>query len=216
MRLHSYLKAFRGFTKSEVMNYYKKGLITVNDVPQKLSYKIQKGDLIKIGNEIIIEKPFVYYLYYKPKGVLSTIRNCDYSYINAISLKDKVSPAGRLDKNSEGLMLLSNDGNFLHDYSKPNSHKKIYIVTLGNKITDSFIMNISKSYELDGRITTPFKTEIIDDYNVNLELNEGLYHQIRRIVKLSGNNVINLKRISIGKYELGDMKPGEIRKIIDF
>lgn len=213
MRLHSYLKAFKGLTKSEVMEYYKKGLITVNDIPQKLSYEINKNDVIKIGNEIIPEKTYLYYLYYKPRGVISTIRKCDYSYINTINMEEKLTPAGRLDKQSEGLMILSNDGKFIHEYSTPLMHKKKYIITLESEITNEFLSNLGKSYELDGRNTTPFNIEINDKYNVTVELSEGIYHQIRRIVKLSGNKVINLKRISIGEYNLSDMKPGELKKI---
>lgn len=212
LRLYTYLKINAGLVKSNVLKLDKEKKITVNDLIIPLTSNIKDDDVVKIHNKIITKTEFKYYLYYKPKGVLSVISNNKDSYINHINLDIKLSLSGRLDKESEGLMILTNDGNFINELMKPNHHEKEYIIKLEKKITDDFINNIKKSYVIRGRITTPFKIRIIDDYNLNITLYEGIYHQIRTIIKLNNNKVINLKRIRIGSYLLGDLKENEIKE----
>lgn len=214
MRLSSYIKVFANKTKSEVMNLYKSNRITVNDEIKSLAYIVKQYDIVKVDDTIINRFHFSYYLYYKPIGILSDIKDTSDSYINNISIKEKVMPCGRLDKNSEGLMILTNDGEFINRICNPSSHeKKVYIVTLENIITKEFMENIIKPVVLDNKLTKDFEVKQIDNFNLEMVLSEGIYRQIRRMVKLSNNKVKNLKRIKIGNYELKDMKPGEIKKI---
>lgn len=213
MRLYKYLKAFGGFTKSEIKTLQNQKLIYVNGEIKGFLYEIKNDDEVIVDNKIIKSIQFSYFAYYKPKGILSDISDKFNSYINYLPVDYKLMPAGRLDKESEGLMILTNDGDFINEIMSPNNHKKEYIVTLKNKITDDFIENLKKSYVLKNRITTPFIVNIIDDYTINLILHEGIYHQIRKIISLNNNCVLNLKRIRIGNLKINDLNPGEFKEI---
>lgn len=213
MRLYTYIKTFAGLTKSELNELHNKKLITVNGKIEKLTYIIRDNDVIIANGKEIKKISYEYYLYYKPIGVLSVIKNSTDSYIKKINKDNRLVPAGRLDKASEGLMLLTNDGEYINDICTNTNIEKEYIVTLKYKITDSFLKDIEKPIIIKGKVTNPIKARKIDDYKVTMILTDGKYHQIRRIISANGNVVINLKRIRIGNYTLDDMIPGEIKKI---
>lgn len=214
MRLYNYVKIYGNYTKSEIRQLNLNNSILVNNEKKSLLYPLKDNDIVTINNKIIYEKKLVYYLYYKPKGILSTINNDPSSYIHHINIKEKVMPAGRLDKDSEGLLLLTNDGKYINLICNPKTHfEKEYIVTLENKVTNDFLKNVGNSIILDNRTTKEIIVSYIDEYNIKMILTEGIYHQIRRTVKLYNNKVSNLKRIRIGNYCLNDMKEGDIIKI---
>ena len=212
MRLYKYIKVNANKTQSEVKILFENNLVTVNDKLVQFTYLIKENDVVKIGNDIIEMLPKLYYLYYKPKGVISDIKDKDNSYINFINFKYKLMPCGRLDKESEGLMILTNDGMFINDILN-NDKEKEYIVEVENKITDDFIKNIEKPIIIKGKTTLPIKANKIDDYHINMILKDGRYHQIRRAVQSNNNRVVNLKRIRIGSYTISDLQIGEIREI---
>ena len=214
MRLFNYIKIYLGITKSELMKLYNDNKILVNNKIEKLTYKLNQNDIVTVENKIIEAFPFEYYLYNKPKGILSMISDKDESYINQINVDKKLMVAGRLDKDSEGLMILSNDPSFINKIMGDKSNiDKEYIVTLFNKIDDDFIKKMSGDIYIRNKLLKPIKLEIIDDYNFKIILNEGMYHQIRKMVILSGNRVKKLVRIRIGNYKLDNIKPNELVKI---
>ena len=211
MRLYNLLKNSLGLTKLELKEYLLNHDVTVNGIHVPSSTILKDSDIILVDGKEIKSNPFIYYLYYKPRGILSTISDKDNSYINQIKVPYKVSPAGRLDKDSLGLMILSNDGQFLNEVTGDKSIlEKEYIVKVEYKVTDEFLSLMSKSYTMDDRITTPAIVKKIDDYTISVILYEGIYHQVRRLVKLSKNKVLELKRIRIGNYHLNDMKPNDL------
>jgi len=196
------------------MKLYNDNKILVNNKIEKLTYKLNQNDIVTVENKIIEAFPFEYYLYNKPKGILSMISNKDESYINQINVDKKLMVAGRLDKESEGLMILSNDPSFIHKIMGDKSNiDKEYIVTLFNKIDDDFIKKMNSDIYIRNKLLKPIKLEIIDDYNFKIILNEGMYHQIRKMVILSGNRVKKLVRIRIGNYKLDNIKPNELVKL---
>ena len=214
MRLFNYIKIYLGITKSELMKLYNDNKILVNNKIEKLTYKLNQNDIVTVENKIIEAFPFEYYLYNKPKGILSMISNKDESYINQINVDKKLMVAGRLDKESEGLMILSNDPSFINKIMGDKSNiDKEYIVTLFNKIDDDFIKKMNSDIYIRNKLLKPIKLEIIDDYNFKIILNEGMYHQIRKMVILSGNRVKKLVRIRIGNYKLDNIKPNELVKL---
>jgi len=210
MRLFAFLKTYANLTKKEVTDLVNNNKVTVNNLSVGLLWNVEDNDVVKVNNIIIERVPFKYYLYYKPKGITSTISSRPDSYINHINVDSKMMLAGRLDKDSHGLMILSNDGNFINDILTNPLKEKEYIVKLEHKVTDEFIDSIQKSYTIRGRDTNPMKVTIIDDFTIRLILTDGKYRQIRNIVKFSNNYVLDLKRIRIDKYYLNDLKPGEI------
>ena len=212
MRLYKYIKVFAGITQSEVKLLYENGHILVNGKLYPFSYRVKENDIVTLKGSIIKKIPFVYYLYYKPKGILSDISPSSSSYQFHINKDIKLMPAGRLDKDSEGLMILTNDGSFINLLAKANIEKE-YIVSLEKKVDDIFLKNVVKPIVIKSKLTKEMKVEKLDDYNIKLILFDGRYHQIRRSVKASSNKVINLKRIRIDSYLLSDMKPNELREI---
>ena len=214
MRLYNLLKIKYHLTKKELSDFTKLHNIRINNESAKLSSIINDNDKVFI-DDILIDKPsFVYYLYNKPKGITSVISNKDDSYIKHINVKERVFPAGRLDKDSNGLLFLSNDPEMLNLITKDKSlYDKEYIVTTSKIITDDFIINMQKPHILDNKMTTPAKVYKIDNYNFTIILYEGMYHQIRRMVKMNNNKVIELKRIRIGKYKLDNIELGCVKQI---
>ena len=214
MRLFNYVKIYNSITNEQLNELYNNHLILVNGKKEKLTYKLKDTDIVSCDGKIIEKFPFSYYLYNKPRGILSMISNKPESYMNNIDVKTKLMVAGRLDKDSEGLLILTNDPEFLNQISGNKTiYDKEYLVKLKYEITSSFIEKMNGEFEFRNKKTKPIKFNMIDNYNFKIILNEGMYHQIRKMVIESGNRVDTLKRIRIGKYILGDMQPGEIKKI---
>ena len=214
MRLLNYVKIYFGATRKQLMDLDKNNKILVNGKKEKLTYKLNDSDIVTIDGKIIKSFPFSYYLYYKPRGILSIISDKLESYINNIDIKEKLMVAGRLDKDSEGLVILTNDPNIIDQISGANSSiEKEYLVSLINPINDDFIKKMNGKFTIRNRILKPIKLEIIDNYSFKIILNEGIYHQIRKMVILSGNRVDKLIRIRIGNYSLDNLNPNELKKI---
>ena len=214
MRLFNYVKIYNSITKEKLNELYSNNLILVNGKKEKLTYKLKDTDIVSCDGKIIEKFPFSYYLYNKPRRILSMISDKPESYMNNIDVKTKLMVAGRLDKDSEGLLILTNDPEFLNQISGNKTiYDKEYVVKLKYEITSSFIEKMNGEFEFRNKKTKPIKFNMIDNYNFKIILNEGMYHQIRKMVIESGNRVDTLKRIRIGKYILGDLQPGEIKKI---
>lgn len=214
MRLYKYVKTYGNYTEKETRNLYQENKIKVNNKLVPYSWKLNDNDIVTIDDLVLEKHPFVYYLYYKPLGVRCDIVNSPDSYLNHLNLNVKVMPAGRLDKDSEGLLILTNDGKFISYLNDPlNNITKEYIVLLKEKVTSEFLNNITKPIMIKGKLTKPMLVTKIDDYTISLTLQDGRYHQIRRSVILNNNRVINLKRIRIGKYKLNDLNPNELQEI---
>lgn len=214
MRLYKYVKTYGNYTEKETRKLYQENRIKVNNQVVGYSWIINDNDIVTIDNNILEKQVFIYYLYYKPIGVRCDIVDSTNSYINNININIKVMPAGRLDKNSEGLVILTNDGKFINSLNNPsNNVTKEYIVSLQNKVTNEFLNNITKPIIIKRKTTKPMIVEKIDDFTISLTLQDGRYHQIRRAVVLNKNRVTNLKRIRIGEYALNDLKPNELKEI---
>ncbi len=214
MRLLNYVKIYSNVTKRDLMILDKENKILVNNKKEKLTYKLNDNDIVTVDGKIIEKFPFSYYLYNKPKGILSMISDKKESYINQINVSCKLMVAGRLDKDSKGLMILSNDPDFINEIMGNDSTvTKEYIVTLYKPITDDFINKMNDKIIIRNKELKKVKIDIIDDYNFKIELSEGIYHQIRKMVIYSGNRVKELIRIRIGKYILDDLKENEIKEI---
>lgn len=212
MRLYNYLKKNANLTRKKLLQLYTEEKILVNNTIVPLSCPLQTNDQVTIDGKIIENIPFSYYLYYKPKGIRSdiTFENC--SYVNYIDQNIKLNVVGRLDKDSEGLMILTNDGNFHHLINQHNI-EKTYLVTLKEKVTPEFLEKIVLPIEIKHKKTLPMIVERVNDYQIILILHDGKYHQIRRACILNHNHCEKLLRLSIGPFNLDDMKPNELKPI---
>jgi len=206
MRLQTYIKNNANKTKREVVDLYHEGRILVNNKIIPLPTELLESDVVTIDGEIIQNIPFVYYLYNKPIGIECTNDSNKKDNIkDHLQLKERVYTVGRLDKASRGLIILTNDNQFCHQLIGKETHvKKEYVVGTKEKIDDNFIEHIKQSVTIRNKQTKECEAYKIDEYHFGIILNEGMYHQIRKMVIFNHNSVIDLKRIKIGPISLSD------------
>lgn len=179
--------------------------------------EILETDSVYYKNEIIqIGKKLIYVALYKPRGIECTLNEKIAQNLSTIiNFNEKLFPVGRLDKESEGLLILTNDGYYFNKTINPASEvEKEYIVTVNKPITQEFILEMSKGVEILGQITLPCKMEILDEFTFRIILVQGLNRQIRRMCFKLNYMVTSLKRVRIGKINLENLQPKEYR-IID-
>lgn len=197
------------------------GLVKVNGtVVKTLGAKADlEKDKIEYGGRLLTKVEPVVYAFYKPAGVTSTMSDPNAKKTLADYFKGKrVYPVGRLDKYSEGLMLVTNDGALALELTHPRyEHEKEYEVVLRGK-SDTNISRLEQRFVLEGYRTQPMRLvrhEQLkkDQWLVGLVLKEGRKRQIRKIAEKLGYQVIDLKRVRIGKLKLGDLEPGRWREV---
>jgi 23S rRNA pseudouridine2604 synthase len=176
--------------------------------------EIQQTDTISFGSEILQKgKKLIYIAFYKPRGIETTLNpNITDNLISILPFNETVFPVGRLDKDSEGLLLLTNDGKiFDKTLRKEFQIEKEYLVRVDKPITQLFIEKMAAGVLILGKTTLPTKIEPISELEFKIILVEGLNRQIRRMCYKLGYEVIFLKRIRIGKIEIGNLKPLEYK-----
>lgn len=189
--------------------YIKDGVVTINGKKAKLGDKVNPGDIVKVNGKII--KPTatkVYIAFNKPIGVITTT-NQDYAnnVMEYIDVPERVFPVGRLDVESSGLMLLTNDGDLSNSLSKGEGKcEKEYIVTVDKTVNGFLLKKLSEGVILDGYRTLPAKASQMGSKSFSLIILEGKNRQIRRMCEAFGYNVVKLERIRIGKIKLENLK----------
>jgi 23S rRNA pseudouridine2604 synthase len=178
--------------------------------------EILETDSVFYNNEIIQEgKKLIYVALYKPRGIECTLNEkIDQNLSTIINFKEKLFPVGRLDKDSEGLLILTNDGYYFNKTINPASEiEKEYIVSVNKPITNDFVLDMSKGVEVLGQITLPCKMEALDEFTFKIILVQGLNRQIRRMCFKLNYMVTSLKRVRIGKINIENLQPKEYRMI---
>ena len=218
-RLNQYIASCGICSRREADRMIEAGRVSVNGTEAVPGMRIKSTDEVRVDGRLLrgaLNKVVV--AYYKPVGVTCTKsdRHADRTLDEAFSFPVRLTYAGRLDRDSEGLLLMTNDGNLIDAMMKgSNGHEKEYIVRVRSRISDADLEYFRKGIrlkELD--ITTrPCKVERLGDYTFRIILTQGLNRQIRRMCKAVGNEVKKLKRIRVLNVELGAMKPGEQRII---
>lgn len=216
-RLDKYLSSRGAESRKEVQKLIKSGAVTVDGVVcTKIDFKIDPDSAeVSVNGQALGEK-LVYIMMNKPAGVVSATEDSrDKTVIDILpeELKRKgLFPAGRLDRNTEGLLIITNDGDFAHRMLSPKKHvDKKYVAKLNGEITDQTVREFESGVVLsDGYKCMPAKLEIGEngDKNVGIvTISEGKYHQIKRMFASCGLNVVHLKRISIGNLYLDSNLP---------
>ncbi|MFZ4798274.1 MAG: pseudouridine synthase [Bacteroidia bacterium] len=181
--------------------------------------EILETDTVLYKNEIVQQgKKLIYVALYKPRGIECTLNEgIAQNLASIIDFKEKLFPVGRLDKESEGLLILTNDGYYFNKTINPASKvEKEYIVTVNKPITEDFISEMSRGVEVLGQITLECFTEKIDDFTFKIILVQGLNRQIRRMCFKLNYMVTNLKRVRIGMVKLENLQPREFKAIESF
>lgn len=225
MRLDKFLCACLDISRKEAKELIKKGRIQVDKkIVKKSDQKIQpNADQIFCDGKKLCFEEFHYIMLHKPAGVISAVRDQqDRTVLDLIqeSYKDKLFPVGRLDKDTEGLLLLTDDGKLAHNLLSPGKHvKKTYFAKVSGAIGQEAVKMFSEGVSI-GRdeIAKPAVLKIIDSQKevskVLITITEGKFHQVKRMVKAVGSEVLYLKRLSMGSLTLDQTLPlGEYRNL---
>ncbi len=200
------------------------GRVKINGHPAKLGDKASLKDLITIDDERLAvkkKKKYIYLMLNKPRGYVTTVsdeldRKCVMDLLDGV--EERVYPVGRLDRNSEGLLLLTNDGEFANNIMHPSRHiSKTYRVTVRPDITDEQLVKLTEGVEIDGKKTLPATVNVLvkEPGRVVLQMviKEGRNRQIRKMCEAVGLEVARLRRTAIGPIRLGMLKPGAFREL---
>ncbi len=211
MRINKYL-ALKGYsTRRGADELIEKKKVYINGAPAKLGDKVIETDVVEVKKTNSV-KPHVYVAFYKPVGVITHSAQEGEQEIKDIVPIKGVFPLGRLDKDSEGLILLTNDGRITDKLLNPEyDHTKEYVVTTASKLRSNFKEKIEGGLMIEGYKTKPCKVKVIGDNTFSIVLTEGKKHQIRRMVSAMFNEVVHLKRQKIMNIELGHLRPGQHR-----
>lgn len=192
------------------------GKVTVDGVVAVMGTKVSEGQVVMVeGKPVTQEEEKVVLAFNKPVGIVCTaeVREKN-NVIDYINYPKRIFPVGRLDKDSQGLLLLTNDGELMNNILKAaNGHEKEYIVTVDKKINAEFIKGMSGGVPVLDRITNPCVVEQINDKTFKIILTQGLNRQIRRMCEYFGYKVVKLERIRIMNVKLGKLKSGEYRHL---
>lgn len=221
MRLDKFLCDTAGLTRTEAKNAVKKGQIAVNGQVQKAAdFKVKENtDTVTFQGRTLSYAAFHYYILHKPAGVITATEDKKESTVMDILREEKVKnlfPVGRLDKDTEGLLLITDDGELAHNLLSPKKHvDKEYLVKVRDSISEEDCRKLSEGVDIgDEKPTAPAKVERVAEKEILLTIREGRFHQVKRMLQAVGNEVLYLKRLSMGSLRLPkDLEKGAYRPL---
>ena len=216
-RINKYLSEVGYCSRRAADKLIEQGRVTINGEVPLMGTKIVEGDKVYVDGKAVSksEEAAVYIALNKPTGIVCTTdtRVEKDNIIDFLNYPKRIFPIGRLDKASEGLILLTNDGDIVNKILRArNNHEKEYIVHVNKKIDADFVSNMSQGIPILDTVTRPCKVKKIGDYRFKIILTQGLNRQIRRMCEYLGYHVVRLKRIRIMNIHL-DLKVGEHRDL---
>lgn len=217
-RINKYL-ADSGFcSRREADRLIEQGKVRVNGQQAKIGDRVQPGAHVMVGNRAIrSQNDKVYIAAYKPVGIVSTADPGEpKNIVDFINYPARIYPIGRLDKDSEGLILLTSDGDIVNRILRAaGRHEKEYEVSVDRPVTDEFIACMSKGVPVLGHVTLPCRVRKTGPRSFRIILVQGLNRQIRRMCEYLGFGVTGLKRLRVMNIHLGGMRPGQWRLLSD-
>lgn len=217
-RLNKFIAETGFCSRREADKFIEEGRVTINGAVPELGTKVSIDDEVRIDGKLIVEKKDkpIYLAFNKPTGIECTtnleVRNNIVDYIN---YPTRIFPIGRLDKASEGLIFMTNDGDIVNKILRArNNHEKEYTVTVNKPITERFIQRMGNGIPILDTVTRKCKVEQISKYTFKIVLTQGLNRQIRRMCEYLGYDVTALKRIRIINISL-DVPVGRYRELTD-
>ena len=218
-RLNKYLADCGVCSRREADKLIEAGKVLVNGTVAGMGCKVSEADKIQVNGKLLKGKPkSVVLAFYKPVGVTCTEKDAHAEKIinDYIKYPVRVTYAGRLDKDSEGLLLLTNDGNLIDAMMRgANGHEKEYVVKVNKEITEEFVKRMGAGVRLEelGTTTRPCQVEKVGKFTFRIILTQGLNRQIRRMCKTLGYEVTSLKRERVMNIKLGKLVPGKYKEI---
>ena len=218
VRINKYLSEAGVCSRREADRQIERGAITINGKTAVMGDKVSPGDVVMYGKKkVSIEEEAVLLAVNKPAGIVCTSEKREKdNIVDYVNYPKRIYPIGRLDKNSHGLILMTNQGAIANQIMRSrNLHEKEYIVKVNREVTEEFLSNLSKGVylkELETE-TRPCQVEKVGKRTFRIILTQGLNRQIRRMCEAFQYRVVDLKRVRILNIRLGDLKEGTYRKI---
>ncbi|MDT2746093.1 23S rRNA pseudouridine(2604) synthase RluF [Vagococcus fluvialis] len=213
MRLNKFISESGKASRRGADKLIEEGRVFVNGRRAKIGSQVNPGDEVKVdGNTLFIApRSNVYIALNKPVGITSTTeKKVKGNIVDLVNYPERIFHIGRLDKDSEGLILLTNDGDIVNEILRSEGeHEKEYIVSVDKPITQEFVDNMSKGVKILGTTTLPCEVEQLSKYDFKIILTQGLNRQIRRMCEELGYNVYRLQRLRIMNVELGNLPVGQ-------
>ena len=216
MRLNKYISETGLCSRREADARIEAGRVTINGVVATLGTQVAAGDIVCVdGKPVGGQERHVYIALNKPVGITSTIEpHIAGNLLEVVKYPQRIFPIGRLDKDSEGLILLTNNGDIVNEILRSeNEHEKEYVVTVDRPVTEIFLNGMASGVRILGTVTKPCKVRRVGAGTFHIILTQGLNRQIRRMCSFFGYKVLKLQRVRIINLQLGDLKPGQWRQL---
>ncbi len=220
IRINKYFSEVGYCSRRKADKYIEQKKVTINGELAEMGSKVSPGDEVRLNGALIAgieDNKFVYIAFNKPRGIVSTTdtKREKNNIIDYINYGERIFPIGRLDKDSQGLILLTSDGDIVNKILRAgNKHEKEYIVRVKYPITKAFIQKMGQGVPILGTVTKKCYVKQIDKFRFKIILTQGLNRQIRRMAEYLGNHVVELKRIRIMNIHL-DVPLGKWRHLSD-
>lgn len=218
MRINKFLSEAGIVSRRGADKWIEDGRVTINGQLAELGSKVEHGDEVCVdGKPVKTEEQLVYIALNKPVGITSTTeRHIEGNVVDFVNHPLRIFHIGRLDKDSDGLLLLTNDGDIVNEILREeHGHEKEYIVTVDRPITKEFVQNMESGVEILDTITKPCKVKPLGPRKFNITLTQGLNRQIRRMCSALGYNVRRLQRTRIMNIHLGNLPIGHWRDLTE-
>ena len=218
LRLNKHISESGIASRREADAWIAAGRVTVNGLPGTLGTRVKPGDAVLIdGRPLPARRRGVYIALHKPRGITSTTeRGVPGNIVDFVGHAERIFPIGRLDKESEGLILLTNDGDIVNEVLREeHGHEKEYLVTVEPDVTDNFLSMMGKGVRIGGEKTKPARVTRAGRNRFRIVLTEGRNRQIRRMCSALGWRVRRLVRVRIMHIRLGDLPSGRWRELTD-
>lgn len=212
--LNKYISDTGFCSRREADKYIEDCRVTINNKDAHKGNRVSPGDVVKVDGEPIGKKKSpVYLMLNKPKGITCTTDQKDKTNIvDFVNYKSRIFPVGRLDKLSEGLIFLTNDGDIVNKILRSgNAHEKEYVVTVDKPIDNSFLVNMRGGVKITGAVTKPCNVKQEGPNRFKIILTQGLNRQIRKMCEALGYRVTSLKRVRIMKFTISGLPSGKWR-----
>lgn len=220
MKIDKYISYYGYTSRRKACVLIEEKRVLVNGKAATFSTKFKEGDVVVIDGEELKPRTFTptFIVYNKPKGIICTSEKIKGNIIDAINHTEKIYPVGRLDKDSEGLILLTNQGELIDKIANAaHGHEKEYIVTLNMPVRKQFLNEISEGIVIQGEHTKPCVVSLEPNAKriFRIILTQGMNRQIRRMCNAYDYQVLKLQRVRVMNIELGKLKPGEWRNLTE-
>ncbi|MCX7042840.1 MAG: 23S rRNA pseudouridine(2604) synthase RluF [Gammaproteobacteria bacterium] len=216
MRLNKYISETGVCSRRQADQWIEQGRVTINGVAATLGTQVEEGDRVEVdGRAVQPQAASVYIALNKPVGITCTTeRHVEGNIIDYIGHPQRIFPIGRLDKDSEGLILLTNNGDIVNELLRvENRHEKEYVVTVDRPITDEFLEGMARGVRILGVMTQPCRVRKIGQLSFAITLTQGLNRQIRRMCAAFDYQVRRLQRVRIVNIDLRGIKVGQWREL---